>query len=650
MTLDELFEMPKKEYDVNTIEGYKKNYLKNLYLTIIREDIALKMSQINNEEFFHFLWESDDYKNSLINGHYVVKASVWQDDEKVLYIKNAINNYYQESDKQALLNKIEKVKLPSEEVNIVNNAPEKLNQEILKAKGDDKLLLTEVKDVIYQTLDESNQTYFLNIAKAYGSEQNNKINQNILKHQNDSNLTKAFVHNFFKSDKYQYETIGTLSCSYDEKKFLMDSFFNYQNTKNPKKEKLKQAAKLIYDKLYDGKPILGEEGNKVYSARKFYESFSKINELINSSDFDIEAIKKEYENYKKLKEEYIDVIKQVKEILVNTDAYAGNMDLARTDNMPKEFVENYQTVSAMNAIWIMIGRTKDFNMKLDDMIDNPYQIASNIIKSELELDYNKIFDKNNLMKTIEDVITYVPKASKDYMAISRFVTNCFMADDNDVGAKIFEKLFTAIYSDVMHSADFVDGDARDTITKLALFTSSKEDIDLNFFLSKNYFKLDTLTRIPNYDLIKEDKIFDLESRQHINMEELYKRFKNIKDIYDRNGFPLTSIPESLNRYINKYMHEFKASDFIMAAQTLNMANSISFNEKLPITSSIRTLSKICDKEQFPYLIKYAQENAFDEYPVGKSLIEKPARSDAVSMATSAYDPVTVSARPAMPPM
>lgn len=629
MTLDELFEALKIKDTQETIESYNKGELAKLRQEFMRNKIEARANERNVQNFYQTL-NGANYERQFHKGKPYIVNLVFEEDDKNEYLKNLFTQIFTKEEQKGIIDEASALSLDNLEHE--NIAPKELDQAIEKASEADKELLNEIKNVVFQSVNEKYRIYYTELQKRKESihiKETDKLIKTIL-----DNPKTEFAH---AAGKILFDESGSIidNALLDPTKDLSARKYIFNTMLNPKdmptntleeKQMLKAVIKIVYDRLYDGKPIKGEESNKVYAARKFYSSYKKISDLAQNENIDIEAIRNEYENYKKLKNEFDSVITDVAKIL-NGKGYAGNMDLSRTQGMPDSFVKNIDTVSIINGIWVLIGYMNEHNLSVDDLLDNPFKDMSKLMHTEMDFDYNTKFSKANLADSLKLAMEFKNNSPVNYYSISRSLSNSLMLNDTNPEPKIYERLFSVQYMTMSHGLD-LNYNTINTMTKIYLFGHPSEEIDYNYFFSSNYIDYDKMEIVDNSDKEKKNKILELEGKAHVGLDEIKNRLDFIKEVYKpyAGEYTLFDLTNIYNSYIHKYMASYSFDDLEMAAKIKEYLKTNNFNPKISTLNVIKNLADNAITEQnFTSLLNYAKEKAFKESPSDTLEIAKVLR-------------------------
>jgi len=140
------------------------------------------------------------------------------------------------------------------------------------------------------------------------------------------------------------------------------------------------------DRMFDIKEFETEEGTKIYG-------FKNLNLIYNLADSKFTSGNKEdilnivnlhKENIQKY-DHLIDIVKKF-----DTFFFPSNISLARTENMPKKYGNDYKNTSIVNGLWQCLAVIEESGCTIDEFIDNPMNIVKrNYEKQKNNKDYLK---------------------------------------------------------------------------------------------------------------------------------------------------------------------------------------------------------------------------------------------------------------------
>lgn len=617
MTVDELFEQLKITDKDKNVESYKNDALAGFRRKFINDKIEQRARALKMDDFYRTLNGNlyDKYKH---NGVPYIIHTYYQEDDKNEYLKKTFNEIFSKEEQEEILVEAESITLDN--LKHVILAPKELDDAI-NASTNDKEFLQEVKNVVFQSVDERYKEYYTELIKRIESISIKESDNLIIKNkdnQNDEFAREAnkilYVENANEVTSVMFDSNRDLNA----RKKVFDYMMNPEKIKgntSHDKQVLKQIIQILNDRLYDGQEIDGEEGIKIYSARRFYDSFIKIKNICSKKEIDIEALRSEYSKYKQYKKEYDDVVTEVSKLL-DGKGFAGNMDLSRTNYMPDSFVKNFETISVMNGVWVLMGYIKQSNLSVDEFLDNPFINATKLLREEKNIDYNNIFDKNDLKASLNKVMSYKLERPLNFYSLVRAISNCFILNTENPGPNIYEKIYTELLAHMSHGYDFNSSDNAKMMANLYLLGHSSDEIDYNFLFAYNDIDYDKLEIVPNDDGLKIKFIMDLEAKKHVSLSEIKDRLDGLKDIFKDSSFTLFDLNPIYNKYLNKYIASFDFNDLEEAARIKNYTMTGSYDNNISVKNVISILKdNVASASSLRALLNYANAKAFKELPI-----------------------------------
>lgn len=575
-------------------------------------NVAISNNYLDKEELFKKLEEKINEKDKINSSD---KDSTKDDAQKSLdaFMNTDINEVKYNLENPKI------VKLYDDKLTGYINNLEEQNKQIdsnsnitdeLQSKKEEQTKNIEMLKYIRDNVlvDMPKYTYFHHTDSSF-DKQNKIDNAEFISQSIDKNINCLEKHINQKTGKFEAVEVSSFQEGFDKE--VLNDYSTYINNMLPKKhvnqfqDKFIKYTKEIREKLYfKGANLKTEQGDKEYAAEAFTRYYTKIEEIVKKEPIDMNKLKSVFEPYKKARETYEDIYKNVKEDFEDLKIPTSNVDGSRLKWLPPEFRKNHITTSIMNTMWIAMSVVEqNKKVTIEQLFEDPKKLLLENVKQYTNIDYNKKFSNKNI-KSFADSLWDWPNGLPDTAGNFSFkegrFANVSMTGANPESALEGEVILNSITIPVAQSLTNINYALTGSNYSLyvsKMFESKENPVDFND-LMKNEIR-----EISDDEIKFKDCYFD--------------KKRTIEKAMDGNTY---SFDELLNRakQLNnatsyKRMEFFKNAETLKNNATPSQITEINdlYNQFKPDEKGNSKLEQISKKEKsaFAYAIIHQQDLA-----------------------------------------